>query len=36
MHAEMCFTIAQRVRERIDFAADAQRVGDALGLMVPA
>jgi hypothetical protein len=35
-HAEMCFTIAQRVRERIDFAADAQRVGDALGLMVPA
>jgi glycosyltransferase involved in cell wall biosynthesis len=31
-HAEMCFTIAQRVRERIDFEADAERVADALGL----
>jgi glycosyltransferase involved in cell wall biosynthesis len=31
-HAEMCFNIAQRVRERIDFEADAQRVADALGL----
>jgi hypothetical protein len=31
-HAEMCFTIAQRVRERIDFEADAERVADALGI----
>jgi glycosyltransferase involved in cell wall biosynthesis len=35
-HAEMSATIAQRVRERIDFAADAERVADALGLLVPA
>lgn len=35
-HAEMCFNIAQRVRERIDFAADAERVSEALGLKVPA
>lgn len=35
-HEEMCFTIAQRVRERIDFAADAQRVAEALGLLVTA
>jgi hypothetical protein len=34
-HAEMCFTIAQRVRERIDFEADAERVADALGLSIP-
>ena len=35
-HEEMCFNIAQRVRERIDFAADAQRVAEALGLLVAA
>jgi hypothetical protein len=34
--AEMGYTIARRVRERIDFAADAERVADALGLRVPA
>lgn len=35
-HMEMCFEIARRVRERIDFTADAERVADALGLAVPA
>jgi hypothetical protein len=32
----MCATIAARVRARVDFAADAERVADALGLLVPA
>ncbi len=35
-HAEMCFNIAQRIHERVDFKADAERVGDALGLAVAA
>jgi hypothetical protein len=35
-HAEMCWTISQRVRARVDFAADAERVADALGMLVAA
>jgi hypothetical protein len=36
MHAGMCQEIAKRVRSRIDFAAEAQRVAEGLGLLVPA
>jgi hypothetical protein len=35
-HAEMCWTISQRVRARVDFVADAERVADALGMLVAA
>jgi hypothetical protein len=35
-HAEMCRAIRARLDARVDFAAEAQAVGDALGLAVPA
>jgi hypothetical protein len=35
-HAEMCWTISQRVRARVDFVADAERVASALGMLVAA
>lgn len=35
-HEMMCAAIATRVRTRINFDHDAQRVADALGLLVPA
>jgi hypothetical protein len=35
-HAAMCRSISERVRARVDFVADAERVADALGLLVPA
>lgn len=35
-HEAMCQAIASRVRARVNFAADAQRVSEALGLLVAA
>jgi hypothetical protein len=35
-HAAMCRSISERVRARVNFVADAERVADALGLLVPA